>query len=299
VSDTPGWFEDDLEHDHRPRRRAVLVAAAAVVVALLVLVATTLAVGRTPPSGAAVEAGAHHAATGSEVAPGAEPHGEGSPGAGPADPGPTSASSDDGPAGAFSSAAEGPADARTAATVSRDEAEAVVTAVARAWLSDAGPDLSVPGVEVERHAYLEHLTIEGFDLPTPEFAVARVSLVLLHAEDDRYTEARLRRAAVPLTLTEGRILPAGQPWWVPGATDLAASLPPLEPVDDTALTAEAVEVLTAVGYEDVEVGDLAGTPTGTVRAQVRATTPEGEAIDGPVWLQTTAEGLLLLGAPPP
>jgi hypothetical protein len=295
VSDTPGWFEDDP--DPRPRRRAVLVVAATSVAALLVLAASTLTGGGTTSGGAAVEAGAHHTAPGAET--GSEPDGEGAPSGGTADPGGVSAADDGGPQDAFPGAAEEPADAHAGATVSRDEAEAVVTAVARAWLSDAGPDLAVPGVEVERHAYLEHLTIEGFDLPTPEFAVARVSVVLLRAEDDRYTEAVLRRAAIPLTLTEGRILPAGQPWWVPGVTDLTASPPPLEPIDDPALAAEISEVLTAVGYEELEVGDLAASPAGAVRAQVRATTPEGEAVDGPVWLQPAPQGLLLLGAPPP
>jgi hypothetical protein len=297
VSDTPGWFEDDLEPDPRPRRRAVLVVAATSVATLLVLAATTLTGGGTTPEGAAVDAGTHH--TGTDAETGSEPVGEGPPGAGAVDPGGVSASNGDGPEDALPGAGEGPTEPGAATTVSRDEAEAVVTAVARAWLSDAGPDLAVPGVEVERHAYLEHLTVEGFDLPTPEFAVARVSLVLLRNEDDRYTEAVLRRAAVPLTLTEGRILPAGQPWWVPGVTDLTASPPPLEPVDDPALAAETSEALTAVGYEELEVADLAVTAAGTVRAQVRATTPEGEAVDGPVWLQPAPQGLLLLGAPPP
>ncbi|MEX1162334.1 MAG: hypothetical protein WEB03_02015 [Nitriliruptor sp.] len=174
-------------------------------------------------------------------------------------------------------------------------AEALAVAVTRAWLSDAGPDLPAPGIDVRRGAYLEHVVVERIDLVDPQLAVATVSVVLLERDGDVYGAATLRRVAVPLTVTPSTVHAGGTPWWLATALDLTPVPPETGVNDDPAAPDAAVDALTAAGYRDVTVAGLAVTSTGVVVAEVTATTEAGDRIDGPVWLRSSADGLELLG----
>lgn len=305
MTDTPAWFED--EYEPRPRRRLVVVGAV-VAVAWVVVAVLVFVLGGQAGDGATVGAATdtHRVPGPDEPGPGPEgapvaPDGGTTPGdgidLGATQPGPDAAAGTGGTAAEADEDGPGPDDhvVPGGATVSRDAAEAVATAVARAWLSDGGPDLLVEGVEVDRRAYLEHVTVEGFDLAGTELAVARLQLVLLLRDDDHYTEVAVRRAAVPLTLTAGRARPAGQPWFLPGVAQLETSPPATTPVEDPEVAGEIAEALLDAGYLHPEVREVAATADGSLAAQVHTITPEDDLVDGVVWLARTPDGLVLLG----
>jgi hypothetical protein len=81
---------------------------------------------------------------------------------------------------------------------------------------------------------------------------------------------------------------------LPDDPELAVTAPPTEPLDEPELALEVLEVLEAAGYRGVSVAALARTTTGALVAQVEATTPNGDAVSGPVWLLTAADGALVL-----
>jgi hypothetical protein len=298
VTDTPAWFED--EYEPRPRRRLVVAGTAVVIawvaVAVAVLVLGTdggQAAGSDPARVQGAEGAPNGAVEVADPVEGAAPRtdDEGRPVG--ADELPV-AGDEDGPApggeGGVGTTSPG------ATTVSRDAAEAIAVAVARAWLSDGGPDLRVPGIEVDRRAYLEHVSVEGFDLAGPDLAVARLQLVLLVRDGEHYTEVLVRRAAVPLLLSAASVAPAGQPWFLPGAPELTTTPPGTTPLEDPEVTTSVAQALVAAGYLEVEVGDIEVTPDGSLVAQVLASTTVGEVVDGPVWLAPTPSGLVLLGS---
>lgn len=275
------WFEDELEAAPRPRRRLLLVLALVAtswVVLALVLVRGDGGETEVTP------AGHDHAADLDD------PAGEAPP------PDGGDRADEELPPEATAPAPPPTVDAGNV-TVSREEAEALALAVVRGWLSDGGPDLAVPGIEVDRRAYLEHAAIEGMDLPSDDLAVARVLLVLLIREDDRYVEAAVRRAAVPLTVTPTSVHPGGAPWWLPTAPDLTPVPPTTETVQDPALEDGVLAALAEAGYRDAGVTGLAVTGAGTVVAEVTATTPAGDEVAGPIWLAVTGDGPVVLGGP--
>lgn len=297
MADDPAWFEDEFPTDgRRPRRRVtVLVAliAASWIVLALVLVRShgaaptaTATEGRSTrvdqPDPDAADASGH------------DPRGQDPPGAVPGDDAGGTPVTDP---GAEAGAAAPPLPEEAVAPVSRDEAEAVAVAVLRGWLSDGGPDLPVPGVAVDRRAYLEHVALEAFDVPSDELAVARMLVVLLLRDGDRYTEAVVRRAAVPLTLATTSVRPGGRPWWLPTGPDLTPDPPDATPVTTAATVADVTAALTAAGYLDATVAEVATTAGGTFVADVTARTPDGDPVEGPVWLHPSPDGLLVLGGP--
>jgi hypothetical protein len=288
VSDRPTWFEDVEDEPSRPRRRLLSILAA---VAVTWLVVSLALLGRGAPAEAPAEPLAHQLDP-DTTSPGDA--GRSTAAGDDLDPAPDDAADreavpavDGGPEDRATGPGHGP-------DVGHDEAAAVVAAVVRGWLSDGGPDLAIPGLDVDRRAYLEHLSVERFDLPGPELAVARTLLVLLVREGDHYTEAVLRRAAVPLTLTEDGALPAGPPWWLPDDPELAVTAPPTEPLDEPELALEVLEAIEAAGYRGVSVAAVARTATGALVADIEATTPNGDPVAGPVWLLTSADGALVL-----
>lgn len=295
MSDRPAWFEDVEEEAPRGRRRRLLPALAGV--AVLWLAVSLVLLGRGAPEDEPAEPLTHQLETD-------EGHPGGPPTAAPPSEG--AGARTEGTVGADPTGAEDPSLEDTTSTpqpgadIGHDEAAAVVTAVVRGWLSDGGPDLAIAGLEVDRRAYLEHLSVERFDLPGPDLAVARTLLVLLLRDGDHYTEAVLRRAAVPIALTEDGPLPAGRPWWLPDDPELAVVTPATDPLDDPALTLEVIEALEAAGYRDVAVTEVAGTATGALVAEIDATTPSDGTVAGPVWLLASEDGpLVLAGAAPP
>ncbi|WP_052666168.1 hypothetical protein [Nitriliruptor alkaliphilus] len=271
------WFEDELEVAPRPRRRLVLVLA--LVATSWIVLALVLVRGDGRSAGMAPATHDHAAAP--EEQTDAEPLPEA---VDPAD--------DEVPSGAIDPP---PSTAPSGVTVSREEAEALTLAVVRGWLSDGGPDLGLPGIEVDRRAYLEHAAIEGMDLPSDDLAVARVLLVLLVREDDRYVEATVRRAAVPLTVTPTSVHPGGTPWWLPDAPDLTPVPPATQAVHDPDLADAVLAALTEAGYRAPGVSELAVTGAGTIVAEVTATTPSGDEVAGPIWLAATGDGPVVLG----
>jgi hypothetical protein len=308
TDDAPRWFDDDTQPPSGSRRLPTLLVAAVVPWLVLAVVLVRGAAAPTGPEGA-LGAGVtptsdedphHHqdAPTvgspppGSAVPPAPAPHDDHAPG-----PDHTSAHGSDDDHGAVPSAPLAddahldrrvPADHPT--RVAQGVAEALVLAITRAWLSDAGPDLDVPGIEVDRRGYLEHVAVERITLEGDSLAVATVTVVVLDRDGDRYGGASVRRAAVPLRVTETTVHPAGQPWWLPDALDLTPQPPEATAVDDEAVTLAVAEALDAAGYRDPSVDELAVVDGGTVLASVTASVAGGVPVRSDVWLRLETDG---------
>jgi hypothetical protein len=298
VSDTPAWFDEEPDAARRPRRRFVIVAAFAAA-SWLVLAAVLVRGGASAPDAAtaqdvAATHGVHGDGSEDDADAGTDPRSESGARAEPgaqAEPAAQDEASPDGQTEAPGGAPPGNA----ATGVGREEAEALAIAVVRGWLSDGGPDLAVPGIEVDRRAYLEHVAVEAIVVPSDGLAVARTLLVLLVRDGDHYTEAVVRRAAVPLTVTTGSVHPGGPPWWLPTAPDLTPVAPQATATADPDAEGAVTAALEAAGYDQVRVATVEATDGGTLIATVAARTPAGDRIDGPVWLHPTAQGLVVLG----
>jgi hypothetical protein len=292
TDDAPRWFDDDTEPPTRSRRLPTLLVAA--VVPWLVLGAVLLR-GAAVPTGPDDALGAGAGPTGDED-PGQQPPVGGPPRGStvPPDPG---AHDDHGDRGGVPPAPladdvhpDGRVPADHPTRVSHGVAEALVVAITRAWLSDAGPDLEVPGIEVDRGGYLEHVAVERIALEGNSLAVATVTVVVLDRDGDRYGGASVRRAAVPLRVTATTVHPAGQPWWLPAALDLTPQPPEATAVDDEAVTRAVAEALDAAGYRDPSVDELAVIDGGTVLASVTASVAGGVPVRSDVWLRLEADG---------
>lgn len=181
-------------------------------------------------------------------------------------------------------------------TPDRDRLAATATVVARAWLTGVAPHLGLGGLDpVDATSYAEHLVVEAIDHRDPHLAVVSLLAVLLREEPDGLTVDH-RRVAVPLAIEDGSVRLVGSPWWLP-APDLEVVDLPAEERSDPAWVDAAVDGLLAAGLEDVEVRGLERTSRWPWRADVVATTPEGERIDGSLWLRWTEHGFLLAGLP--
>lgn len=281
TDDGPTWFDDELDDARRPRRRVWLVLAAAT---LPWLVVATLVV-RGGPTASAADAPAAPAPAGTVDDTAAAPRDRTAPVDGPDDTAPTAGSADL----AAIAGVGGP---------SSGDVTAVATAVARAWLSDAGPDLTVDGVDPDRRAYLEHVTTRRVALPSETTAVVTLSVVLLVRDDDRYVETVVRHVAVPLTVTDEGVRPAGAPWWLPDETVLTPAPPRSTTVDDAEHHVAATRALEGAGYEDVELHELAHGDDELAIATVSARTASGEVVAGEVWLARLDETYLALGVDP-
>lgn len=182
-------------------------------------------------------------------------------------------------------------------TGARDRLAATATVIARAWLTGVTPHLGIAGVDpVDTTSYAEHLAVEGIERRDPHLAVVRLLAVLVREDPDGLVVDH-RRVAVPLAVDGDRVRPVGSPWWLP-APNLAAVELPAEELTDPGWVEAAVDGLLAAGLEDVEVRRLARTSRWPWRADIVATTPEGERIDGPVWLRWTERGFRLAGLAP-
>lgn len=224
-----------------PRRRRVLLLAAALP---WVVVAALLLGGRGPTP---------EAPTPQPTAPvpTATPSGGGSPGMAPV-------------ADASEAATTPPVDeiatASTAVGTSvTGRAAAVAVRVVRAWLSShhAGEPPAglghAPGADTR---YVEHVVVEGIDLPAPGALVVTVTALVLPVEQNRYGAFEVRRLAVPLRLDGAATVLAGAPWPLP-VDDVALGELTTNPVDDPDLQLAAVEALQDAGYRDVTVERLA------------------------------------------
>ncbi|MEX1177378.1 MAG: hypothetical protein WEB09_02850 [Nitriliruptor sp.] len=295
TDDAARWFDDTEAEPGPPRRtRVLLVAAVApwlVVLLLVVRGGDRTGDGAIPDHASAVagpEAPAGAAADPLAALPdpaGRPPTVTDGATTGPAGP----VTADDGPEPDQPGVELG--DPRLAYGVG----EAVAVAVARAWLSDRGPDLRDSGLDPQRGSYLEHVVVERIALEGPSHAVATVSAVLLEREEDRYADAVVRRLAVPLSLTPASVHPGGPPWWLPDAIDLTPVPPQLEDTGTEGLTTLVLDALTDAGYRDTTVRELATNADGLVVADVTASTALGERTEGPVWLQQDPGGIRVLG----
>ncbi len=296
ADETIRWFDDEPEGPPPSRRTRWLLVAAVAPWLVVVLVIARSGPG-DPTSVAPAAVAAAQAATGDADDTGDDGTGQDGTGAHPTEQPETA------PAGSNTEERSGggagvPVDRAGDVVPSRiayGVAEALAVATTRAWLSDAGPDLPAPDIDVHRGAYLEHVVVERIDLVDPQVAVATVSVVLLERDGDVYGGAALRRVAVPLTVTPSTVHVGGSPWWLPTALDLTLVPPDLDAHDDPAASHATTDALTAAGYRDVTVHRLATTAAGIVVAEVEATTGSGDRIDGPVWLRAGGDGLELLG----
>lgn len=288
--EAPAWetFDDELEATGRGRRLVVLAAIPWLVVGVLV-VRTWGTGGPDPRSATPVPAvpAAEAAATPDERSVEAPPPGP-SPGATPRP--------DDvhDPAQAITALRFGP---RTAP--GPGDAAAVAAVVARSWLGAIGPE---PGVEVGAAegpaVYVEHLAVEAVDVPTSDVAVVTLVAIVLDHGDEGYTDARAVRLAVPVALDDRGAHPAGDPWWL-APPDLAARAPEWRTVDDPDALALAGAALESAGYRDIDVHELASSPTWPLRVTATAVAPGAEtASEHSVWLRDHLGRLVVAGAIP-
>lgn len=174
-----------------------------------------------------------------------------------------------------------------------EEAAALAVVVARAWLTDHEPRLSIAELATpDVGRYAEHLVVEAVEATTPELTVVTLLAVLLDGQDELTTT--VRRVAVPIALDARGARPAGSPWWLPGP-DLTPAAPPTRPVEDAADLLEAVEALQAAGYEDVTLERLEDLGGAAAVATVTARTPDGEPHDGPVVLRRHVDRYVVAG----
>ncbi len=178
------------------------------------------------------------------------------------------------------------------------DAAAMATVVARAWLTGTGPDLAIDGVPApEPGRYVEHLAVEGVAMAGPEAAVVTLLAIVLdeRGEDDEDAlTVDVRRLAVPIALEARAARPAGSPWMLPGP-ELDAAVPISDAVDDPDRLAAAENALERTGFERIELRELSRTSSWPWIAQVRARTPGGERVDGPVWLRWHLDRFVVAG----
>lgn len=172
---------------------------------------------------------------------------------------------------------------------------AVAAIVARAWLTGVEPVLSVGDLDPLEGHYVEHLVVEAVERPSTDTAVATLAAVVLEDGGEGFV-ARVRRLAVPLVVGPAGGRPAGPPWFLP-APDLRPAALPTVPVDDPAVLLAAAEAVTAAGYLDAELHALERTDHGPWVARISARTPDGVAVDGPVWLRRHLDGFVVAGTP--
>lgn len=173
-----------------------------------------------------------------------------------------------------------------------EEAASVAVAVARAWLTGLEPRLHVDGVEpVDDRAYVEHLVVEAVEQPAAGASVVTLVAVVLDGEE---LLPRVRRLAVPVSWGSSGPQPAGTPWWLP-APSLRTR--PLEraAVEDDAEELAVLEALAAAGFEVDGIDGLWRTGSWPMVAEVRARTPAGDRLDGPVWLRPHQGGYVVGG----
>jgi hypothetical protein len=304
--DGPHWTAgewDDEEERRRPppRSRLLLVVAVA---PWLVVVWLLGAPGEPPPAGPDAAAPADHHAAAAPVDP--DPT--------EADPGTAGATARDEPGadlvGPPVDTAPGPAAApgdlpaaeelllveqrgRWRAEAGAEEAAALAVVVARAWLTDHDPRLAIAELtppEVGRYA--EHLMVEAVEATAPDLTVVTLLAVLLDGRDE--LAVSVRRLAVPIALDATGARPAGTPWWLPGPTLDPADLStrPIADVDEVVAAAAALE---AAGYEDLTVDGLEELGGTAAVATVRARTPDGERVDGPVVLRRHLDRWVVAG----
>lgn len=190
--------------------------------------------------------------------------------------------------------------ARTA--VAEDDARAVATVVARAWLTGVGPrlDLGLGGAPAG-DGYVEHLVVEAVDHAGPGAAVVTVLAVVLRTDDGTYDAATLHRLAVPLRFDADGARPAGPPYPLPAT---APTPDPLE-VEGPALTdpdllLAAAEALSDAGYADVDVVALGRTAAWPLVVTARARAPgAGDTGTHAVWLREHLGRLVVAGSRPP
>lgn len=301
MHDDPVWFDDpeDASAPRRGSRRAVVLAIAAipwVLVAALVLLPdrTVDPAGGTPTPAAVADPSAeagNPAVQSSDPAPiTPPPPTEDRVGANVDADVDTGIRPPEGDAGATQPDI-GPK------LSTRDSLAAVATVVARAWLTGVSPHLDVPGLTpTDPSSYAEHVVVEAIDQHDPHLAVVTVLAVLLREEAEGL-RVDTRRVAVPLAITDGRVHPADEPWWLP-SPDLRSGDLPSEPQTDPAWFEAAVTGLEDVGLEDVEVTALERTDRWPWRAHVAARTADGQSIDGPVWLRWNGQGFEVAGYVP-
>lgn len=176
------------------------------------------------------------------------------------------------------------------------DAAALAVAVARAWLTGIEPRSALVGISpVADHTYVEHLAVEAVERPEPDAAVVTLLAVLLDrgADDGEHT-VRISRLSVPIAFVDGRVRPAGSPWWV-RPPDLRPVDLPREQVLEPELTLAALDALLDAGFEDPEVVSLASTPGWPWIATVTATAPDASAFEGEVWLRRHLERFAVAG----
>jgi hypothetical protein len=178
-------------------------------------------------------------------------------------------------------------------TASVEEAVALAVVVARAWLTDVDPRLDLAGIApAGTGRYVEHLVVEAVEVPAPQHAVVTLLAVLLEGEDE--LAAVVRRLAVPLAFDADGAAPGGTPWWLPGPS-LEARPPATTTVEDPAELLTAAEALEAAGYTDVELARLERTEGAAALATVTARTPDGDPVDGTVWLRRHLDRYVVSG----
>lgn len=138
-------------------------------------------------------------------------------------------------------------------------AAAVAVRVVRGWLSShhvGEPPAGLGHAPGADSRYVEHVVVEGIDLPAPGAVVVTVTALVLPVEQNRYGAFEVHRLAVPLRLDGADAVLAGAPWPLP-VEDVSLGELPTDPVDDPDLQLAAAEALQDAGFRDVAVERLA------------------------------------------
>lgn len=300
---TPAWSVD--EPSRRRTTRTSIVLALAVVPWLALGLLGWRAVTGPDPTGAPIVATPRHDDARADDAGDHDPHEP------PTRHGDVAPDVPEGPVAPPAAArSDAPWDADVAPSGERPatDGDAAATAVAtvRAWLTSPGaPVLTVDGIEPVAVGYLEHATVRRLEVVAEDAVVASVSVLVLTVEDGSYGDVLHLEVGVPLHVADGRVTPAGTPWWGPAPPQLTSTSRAGAPVEDEPVVRHAAEeALRRAGFREVTVGAVDAIAPGLVRAEVRATTPVGIVHDGPVWFARQAGSVRLLGPggdadPPP
>ena len=282
----PNWTEDggDGEEPRRTTRPWVLVLAAVPWLIVLGLVLGGVVSGDRPAPAAPATSGGHGTPSTHDARGDHDAHDEQAPTPTPDAPGMTLEDHPTAPSEHDESLAPTTAEAG-------DPVGAVALAVARAWLTDVGPQLALEGIAPHEDLYLEHGAVERIERHG-DHAVVGVLAVVLVRDGERYAQVAARRLAVPVSLGPP-VRPAGAPWWL-GEVDLSTAPPdPLAEEEDPEVLLELGEALTAAGVLDGEVLGASRTDDGWWLARVGdPDAPQGQFA---VWLRPGTAGPVVAG----
>lgn len=168
--------------------------------------------------------------------------------------------------------------------------QAAAILLARAWLTGLGPGIEGLPVEAPEPLYAEHLTVESVER-AGGFALVVVAAVVLDPAPTGHPP-RLRRVAVPLVDHPAGPQLAGEPYLLPQALPITATLVS-HPIDDGDVVSAIRTALDRAGFEDAELHGVERTASWPVLAHI-----DHHDRRTAVWLRPTIDGEWRLAGTP-